>query len=217
MNFEYSSWNYRRNLELYWRQLYPNWEIPAGYHVHHIKPKCTFEDKANTRINHPSNLIALHPDDHASIHKCRGDKHISTQFIISVVGRVMSAESKDKISKARLGLPSPLKGRKGKVPSTTTREIWARQRTGRKHTSDTKNKMSETRTGVKKSKEHIYNMSKSRLGKVASVESKARMSAAKIGKKFYNNGTVTKSFYPTSVPVEFIPGRLKLEIAENDR
>jgi len=73
----YHPTNYRKNLITYWRQYHPDYQIPAGYHVHHIKPRCTFKDKNDPSINHPSNLIALHPDDHYSIHRCRGDKYVN--------------------------------------------------------------------------------------------------------------------------------------------
>jgi len=73
----YHKTNYRKNLTLYWQQYFSGYQIPKGYHVHHIKPKTTGGD------NHPSNLIALHPDDHISIHKCRGDNVANNVFIIS--------------------------------------------------------------------------------------------------------------------------------------
>lgn len=74
-NIIYSSTNYRKNLELYWQQYYPNWSIPDGFHVHHIMPRKAAEKLGWTeeQINHPKNLIALHYDDHVSIHKNRGD------------------------------------------------------------------------------------------------------------------------------------------------
>ena len=64
--------NYRKNLTLYWKQFYPNWSIPKGYDVHHIKPRCLW-DKEEIEQHHPKNLIALHPDDHYSIHNNRGE------------------------------------------------------------------------------------------------------------------------------------------------
>ena len=87
--------NYRRNLINYWRQYFPQWDIPKGYHVHHIIPVC------EGGTHHPKNLIALHPDDHVSIHRCRGDK-VSDSFILigSLVGigKKRSNETKNKIS-----------------------------------------------------------------------------------------------------------------------
>ncbi len=124
--------NPRRNLELYWRQYFPEYTIPAGYHVHHIKPKCAFEDKADPCIHHPRNLIALHPDDHVTIHKCRGDTWIKEKFLLSVVGRKLSEETKAKISKAQKGrsmsmeqrmqISKTTKGRPGKPCSEITKQ-----------------------------------------------------------------------------------------------
>lgn len=91
--------NYKENLTLYWQQFYPDWEIPDGFHVHHIKPKCTFKDQTNPRIHHPRNLIALHVDDHAAIHRCRGDQ-LAACLIWSMKGRVVSPETKVKMSQA---------------------------------------------------------------------------------------------------------------------
>lgn len=31
--------SYRNNLIEYWQQYYPNWQIPAGFHVHQGVPK----------------------------------------------------------------------------------------------------------------------------------------------------------------------------------
>lgn len=67
--------SYRKNLINYWRQYYPDWEIPKGYHVHHIKPKSLGgTDEAR-------NLIALHPDDHVSIHLLRGDRYVKGRLL----------------------------------------------------------------------------------------------------------------------------------------
>lgn len=96
--------DYRRNLVLYWRQFYPNWIIPKGYHVHHIKPKSTYADKSDPRINHPRNLIALHPDDHVSIHKLRGDKFVTKSFV-SIANAKCSEDHKRNLSRALTDVP----------------------------------------------------------------------------------------------------------------
>jgi len=72
----YSNTNYKQNLIKYWRQFNPLYKIPKGFHVHHIIPKLIAKQNGweDAKINHPKNLIALHPDDHISIHKNRGDK-----------------------------------------------------------------------------------------------------------------------------------------------
>ncbi len=101
--------NYRRNLILYWRQWYPDWTIPIGYHVHHIKPKGLFKNKKDPGIHHPRNLIALHPDDHISIHKCRGDKAIGNFIIVAGARKdqPVSTETRLKMSKSRKGWRMP--------------------------------------------------------------------------------------------------------------
>lgn len=164
--------DYRRNLINYWRQFYPEWEIPTGYHVHHIIPVSCGGS------HHPKNLIALHPDDHISIHRCRGDK-IGDKFIYSIgsrTGNKLSKETKNKISKSKKGqkhtLESKLKMSKqrsgknhwnyGKTWSEETKrknsesnrlrrklnpELFINPPTpkGRKHSEETKRKMSESR------------------------------------------------------------------------
>ena len=99
----YSKYNYRRNLELYWQQFYPNWKIPKGYHVHHIKPRSLMRD--DNDVHHPTNLIALHVDDHVTIHKCRGDKPIGNFICVAGVrkGQPVSAETRLKMSMAKKG------------------------------------------------------------------------------------------------------------------
>ena len=66
--------NYRRIYRDYWRQYFPEYEIPQGYHVHHILPRSL------GGTNDPKNLIALHIDDHMSIHRCRGDKYVGDRL-----------------------------------------------------------------------------------------------------------------------------------------
>lgn len=60
--------NHRQILIDYWRQYIPTWYIPKGYHVHHIVPLSA------GGTDDPRNLIALHPDDHVTIHEMRGDR-----------------------------------------------------------------------------------------------------------------------------------------------
>ena len=67
-----SNYQARKNLIFFWIQHNPKFYIPKGYHVHHILPRsCGGGDDAK-------NLIALHPDDHISIHKHRGDYGFSS-------------------------------------------------------------------------------------------------------------------------------------------
>lgn len=134
---------YRQNLINYWRQFYPNWSIPEGYHVHHIKPKCLFEDKNDFRIHHPRNLIALHPDDHISIHRCRGDAFvdvISNSPIFSITGikrKPFTDEHKRKLREANLG--------KKQSPETIEKRV--KLNTGKKRSKEQCERISEGKTG----------------------------------------------------------------------
>ena len=160
--------NPRRNLRLYWRQFYSNWEIPNGYHVHHIKPKCTFVDPCDPRIHHPRNLIALHKDDHLSIHECRGDKWIQERFILHIAGQKFSAETKLKMSDAKKGgklsnehkdkIRKSIKGRKH------TAEAIANMQRAQVKSDITKQKLSVAHKGKTRSKEHAANISKANKG-----------------------------------------------------
>ena len=162
--------NYRRNLILFWQQYYPNWKIPNGYHVHHIKPICTFEDKGDPRIHHPQNLIALHPDDHVSIHNCRGDT-VTNKFIfigghkqtqatkdkISIAGKGKKRNNitKKRISEAKLGSKNPMFGI---VPTAETIQKRKDSRKGYVHSEETKNKIgakSKGRTHSEETKQKI--------------------------------------------------------------
>ena len=151
----YHKYDHRKNLTLYWRQYFPNYQIPKGYHVHHIKPKSICKQKGwkDERINHPSNLIALHPDDHHSVHKCRGD--IVTCNFIKIIGHqkgkkstrrnyTHSKETRNKISKANKGNPSP-KGMLGKYHSANTKEKISKSSKGKKNTKEAIAKMKETK------------------------------------------------------------------------
>jgi len=81
----YSKTNYRKNITLYWQQYLPEYEIPKGYHVHHIKPRCICKQEgwSDEQINHPRNLIVVHPVEHWTLHYCRGDKIVSEFTILA--------------------------------------------------------------------------------------------------------------------------------------
>ena len=167
-NIEYTT-NYRRNLTLYWKQFYPDYTIPAGYHVHHIKPNCTFSDKDDLRIHHPKNLVALHPDDHASMHKCRGDTQLSMPFLTSVTGRIVSAETKAKMSKAQ----------KGKTMSAEARAKMSKAKKGRALSEVTKAKLSAAKKGKKRgpmTAEQKQKLSDVNKGKTFSEETRKKLS-----------------------------------------
>ena len=147
----------RVNLLRYWQQFYPSWTIPKGYHVHHIHPRCTFANQNDPRIHHPSNLIALHPNDHATIHRLRGDT-VTKNFITSIVGRKCSDETKQKMSdSAQDRLP----------PSQATRDKISKSSLGRKRSDEFKKKAS--RSYEEKGR------------KPMSAETKAKISAATTG------------------------------------
>ena len=94
----YHPTNYRKNIITYWRQWYPNWNIPTSYHVHHITPRyvCKQQGIKIDEMNHPSNLITLHPDDHVSIHRHRGD-HTAASLLESRFTEQASHKYKMKI------------------------------------------------------------------------------------------------------------------------
>ena len=144
--------NHRHNLTIYWRQFYPNWTIPKGYHVHHIKPKCTFADKNDPRIHHPRNLIALHPDDHQTIHRCRGD-HQLANGILSVRHAIRTTEHTEKIAAANRGKkrtePAWNKGLHYRLPpcAEATKKKIAKTLTGSKRPQVVNDKISKSLTG----------------------------------------------------------------------
>jgi len=183
--------NYRQNLILYWRQYYPDYTIPAGFIIHHIRPQSTFINSSDPKIHHPRNLIALHPDDHYSIHKCRGDKMLNKGFITSTIGRITSDETKKKISNALIGRPSPLKGRK--TPQHVIDKL-----TGRKVGEKQKRLQSLRQQG---SKNTFYN-------KRHSVKTKQLMSKQRKGRKWYNNGDKEELFVKGKEFPGFKLGRL---------
>lgn len=97
----YHPTDYRKNLVLYWQQFNPVYQIPPGYHVHHIRPRCTYTDPDDPCINHPRNLIALHPDDHQTIHICRGDTNV--KGLLSVKDRRCRKLTRQRMSLVRGG------------------------------------------------------------------------------------------------------------------
>jgi len=152
---------YRKNLINYWRQWYPEWDIPNGFHVHHIVPRsCGGNDD-------PTNLIALHPDDHISIHKHRGDKFINDKFIISVKfgdeNPSRDPRIANKISEALKG-SSKSKQHRQKLSDAAKHqfETLGHPRQGAILSDETKQKIRNHNVGKKYSKE--INMKKGRTG-----------------------------------------------------
>ncbi len=154
----YSKTDHRKNITLYWQQYFPKYKIPKFYHVHHIKPKCTFEDKNDPMIHHPRNLIALHPDDHQSIHRCRGDIRLANG-ILSVKQMIRTKEHTNKIADAN-------RGQKRSKPAWNKGLPTEQQpRTGQNHKAESKLKTSKSLTGRKRPHEVIKKVAKSMIGK----------------------------------------------------
>lgn len=167
--------NYKRNLIIYWQQFYPNWQIPNGYHVHHIKPKCTFTDPNDPRIHHPRNLIALHPDDHRSIHFCRGDQ-FNKSFMLHVLGRIVSEETKKKISAKNKGRILPARTDKARKNQSASQQ-------GRILSEETKKKIGTANKGLTRSEAQKQRISAGHKGLIQSEFTKQKRSIALKGRK----------------------------------
>jgi hypothetical protein len=173
----YHPTNFRQNLIKYWRQFYPSWNIPKGYHVHHIVPKAIAKQQgwSDERINHPKNLIALHPDDHHSIHLNRRDVCAQNGFL-KIVG---------------LNSPSGKNASMyGKKHSKETKKKMSEWHTGRTRSKETKKKMSECQKGEKGywygkkfTEEHKRKISEGNKGRILSEENKQKLLEANLGKK----------------------------------
>ena len=135
---------HRQNLRNYWRQWFPEWDIPLGFHVHHIKPKALFKDPNDLAINHPSNLIALHPDDHYSIHKCRGDNYIKQGSILKLKNYKHSEKTKRKIGESHKGSKrtAETKARMSKAQSGKNNPMY-----GKKHSLEKRKEISDKQKG----------------------------------------------------------------------
>lgn len=169
--------NYRLNLTKYWQQYYSGWTIPDEFVVHHILPQ------SEGGSHHPRNLIALHKDDHQSIHKCRGDKYSSKGFL-NMRNYKHSEETKRKISISN-------KGRK-MSPDTIHKIKIARSNQIISHSEETKKKIKETNIDFWNSersieaKNKISETNKNRIhkkGYTLSEDSKRNMSIAAKNKR----------------------------------
>ena len=181
------STNFRQNLLDYWQQWYPKWEIPKGYHVHHIKPKCTFEDQNDPKIHHPSNLIALHPDDHVAIHRCRGDKWANESFLKVLGNKTSGMKGKHHSEESKNKMRKKLRGKKLPLDQAEKRKGKGNPFYGRTHSKETKLKMSKSSKGIghpcnEETKKKI-SLSKTGVKRPPmSSEQKAKISAAMKGK-----------------------------------
>lgn len=176
--------NYRRILTNYWKQFNPDYMIPKGFHVHHIIPRsCGGSDDAN-------NLIALHPDDHASIHINRGD--VKSGKFIKIAGGYNLWGNQHK---------------KGKLDSIETklkkRIAFANSEAFQKqiHSSPTVKSIEKGKATWKKIGRNLGNKNP-----MACAENRAKVGASKLGKKRYNNGFINKMFTPGNELDGFVIG-----------
>jgi hypothetical protein len=105
------------------------------------------------KINHPTNLIALHPDDHVSIHKNRGDKYVSDTFM-TIAGFSNKGKNNGMYGKSPWS-----KGQK--MDATSIRKTQAGAKLWRDNGGMDEtycNKISNTMEGVKKTTEHAMNI-----------------------------------------------------------
>jgi hypothetical protein len=222
----YTDHDHRYNITLFWRQFYPEYSIPEGYHVHHIYPKCLCiqDGWTDAQINHPRNLLVVHPVEHLAIHYARGDKHVGSRFILEIAGRRRGKQSQETIEKRVAKL-------KGKKRSKEQCERMSNAQLNRKEKTLAEKKtysenMSRAKKGVKlgpKSEEHKEKLSASLKGRSTgpkSGETKSKMrkpkssnhnnaiSAGRLGKKMYNNGIDSCLCLPGTEPIGYKLGRL---------
>ena len=111
----------------------------------------------------------------------------------SLLGHVVSSETKQKISKANKGKKMSYKLKiklfkinKGAKRSKKTKLKMSKSQKGRKHTEESKKKMSKSRIGMKFTKEHRKNISiavsKNQIGRKHSEETKKKMSKSAKGR-----------------------------------
>jgi len=201
---KYSNTNYRQNIIAFWQQYFPNYKIPIGFHVHHIKPKsiCKQEGWSDEQINHPRNLMVVHPVEHFSFHQLRGDRSANNNFIIGVVGstpwmkgRKHTDDTKKKMSTSSKGQTPWNKG----IPHSdeTKKKIGAKSK-NRIPNNETRLKMSESHKGI------MYGPK--------SNETKAKLSKINTGLKFFNNGVKTIRVKPGNEPEGFTLGLLQKKV-----
>ena len=223
----YTEHDHRYNITLFWRQFYPDYVIPDGYHVHHIYPKCLcIQDSwTNAQINHPHNLLVVHPVEHLAIHYARGDRYVGDRFILEIAGRSRGKQSQATIEKR----VAKLKGKK------RTKEQCKRMSDAQKNkkqkspeekaviAAKASKSLKGKNTGPK-SKEHKQKLSAIFKGKKTgprSEETKTKMrkpksnahikaiSSGRVGKKMYNNNITSVLCIPGTEPEGFVLGRLK--------
>lgn len=196
----YTERNYRYNITLFWRQFFPDYVIPDGHHVHHIYPKCLCvqDGWTDARINHPRNLIVVHPVEHLAIHLARGDRFIKEKFILEIAGNKRGKQSSATIEKRR-------KSTTGKKRTPEQRERMRQAQLNRKQKTPeekaiTARRISNAKKGIKlgpKSDEHKKKLSIAIKGKKKgplSEETKQKMRKPKseAHKRAISKGRIAK-------------------------
>jgi len=109
------------------------------------------------------------------------------QIAGSSLGHIMSAESRKKMSDAKLNMSEETKqkmrqAKLGKKNSLSHKQNISKARKGIKLSTETKQKLSVIKKGKVFSEEHKKNMSLCRLGKPLSIETRQKLSLAHLGK-----------------------------------
>ena len=97
--------------------------------------------------------------------------------------------------------------RKGKLMSEESKKKLSEAKKGKHHSEEHKKKISESQKGKKRSEETKKKISEARKGKKRSEETKKKISGAHKGKLWFNNGKVNTM--AKECPPGFVPGRLK--------
>ena len=124
-----------------------------------------------------------------------GILHNRTNGGDGVSGRILSQESRRKISETRKGITHSEESRrkmseahKGKTHSEESRRKISETLKGKTLSEETKRKLSEVRKGKTFSEEHKRKLSESQKGKTLSEETKRKLSEVRKGKKWWNDG-----------------------------
>ena len=135
-------------------------------------------------------LIFLTPLEHIRLHH---------------LGKHLSAETRKKMSEARINKPKSAETRKKMSEAHKGKPSWIK---GKHHSEESRKKMSESKNGKHHSTETLKKMSEAQKGKHRSAETRKMMSEAQKGNYFFNNGV--KSIRAKECPgPEWKRGRIK--------
>jgi hypothetical protein len=131
-------------------------EQGRSYEIHHLD--------GNRKNNSLLNLTCVSIEEHYSIHESQGDGAACHAIKLRMtqeplIGWNHTQESRDKMSKSR----------KGKKPSTQTKEKLRLARLGKKHSNKTKKAISKALKGKQKTQDHIE---KNRIGHLGLKQTK---------------------------------------------